>query len=234
MQVNYVFPIGRRCNSSNFVRSCGLSKFSGPMDYMFIDLQTAKECIEDGFSNFLSDIVVNRDKLLYEKNSKSIDDSINKIPGYFISKWNKVLINQNYLPSEYKDDIYDWDRMCVFIHHDLEDEETYKALNRRCDRLVRCLNYSCLFIYFTEIIDDVQAEINRILDIKFKYELFVVIFSTNGGIHYAQCDNVKFLVVRCENYEIQRNRLNDNDIFNHVPIYNKIKEIYRLDLLDKP
>lgn len=235
MSINYIFPVGRRCNSSSFLRDSKLSRFAGPMDYMFIDLQTAKECIEDKFSNFLNDIVHNNEALLYEKNTTSIDSKIDKDVKYFKSKWNNVRINQNYLPSVYKEDIYDWDRMCVFIHHAIEDQNVYNDIKMRCDRLVRCLDYNCLFVYFTEIIYDVEREMQRIQAIQFKERLFVVIFTAvSSALYMVKAGNIIFLVLKCDGYEEQSNRLNDNDVFNTKEILNTLLSVYKLDLLDSP
>ena len=235
MSINYIFPIGRRCNSSYFVRNTKLSRFAGPMDFMFIDLQTAKECIENRFTNFLSDIVYNNEVLLYKKNTTHIDDKIDKSVKYFTSTWKDIRINQNYLPTVYKEDIYDWDRMCVFIHHSIEDENVYNDIKMRCDRLIKCLEYNCLFVYFTEIIYDVEKEMQRIQSIGFKEKLFVVIFSAlPSALYIAKTDNIIFFVVRCEEYEQQMNRLNENDVFDTKEILNVLLSLYKLELLDSP
>ncbi len=49
--INYIFSIGYRCYSSDFLNIYKLRKISGPFDYLFIDFETALKIINNNFNN---------------------------------------------------------------------------------------------------------------------------------------------------------------------------------------
>jgi hypothetical protein len=55
-EINYVFSVGYRCNSVEFLRRFEVSKFSGPFDWMYIDLETSLMNIHNRFEFYLDDI----------------------------------------------------------------------------------------------------------------------------------------------------------------------------------
>ena len=71
-EINYVFSIGYRCNSVQFLRRFEMSKFSGPFDWMYIDLETSLLNITNRFESYLDDIVI-----------------LNKDENILINIWNK-------------------------------------------------------------------------------------------------------------------------------------------------
>lgn len=246
MEINYVLPIGRRCNCSDFVRKNNLSRFASPMDYMFISIDVAIKVINNKFEDFLNDIVI-KEMLLFPKNTTDVkkdffDEYNYLIPYYFCISYDgyNIYINQNYLPSDINPHIYEWERLCVFIHHDLECKDLYNTIKRRCDTMNKCLeNDKTLLLYMTSIVRDPEFEKQRILDlcIDFKYNLFVVIFTcTNYKLGYEIKNNIHFYSMLVPTYDEQLHTNGDNNFgtFNNKEIMDKLNEVFNFKLLDKP
>ena len=63
IEINFIFSIGFRCYSPDFLYKYKLRKISGPFDYLFIDIETVFDNINNDFDKFLSDIVfINKNK----------------------------------------------------------------------------------------------------------------------------------------------------------------------------
>ena len=57
-EIKYSFSIGYRCNSVQFLRRYNMSKFSGPFDWMYIDVDSSIQNIKNEFERYLNDIVL--------------------------------------------------------------------------------------------------------------------------------------------------------------------------------
>ena len=53
--INFIFSIGLHCNSPDFLKRHNISR---PFDYLFINIDTAFDNINNSFDLFLQDIVV--------------------------------------------------------------------------------------------------------------------------------------------------------------------------------
>lgn len=62
--INFIFSIGYRCDSVDFLKKFNLRKFSSPFDFLFIDFETSLKIINNNFDDFLHDII------LFNKNEK--------------------------------------------------------------------------------------------------------------------------------------------------------------------
>lgn len=134
MSIHYIFGIGRRCNCTELIRNNRLTKIASPTDRVFIDLETSLINLKNHFENYLNDIVMinraqNRKDLLYLNNRSEIDQRLSEFTNtdicYMSHNYNyngyTLCINQNYLPSNIVSNIYEWERLCIFIHHNLSE-----------------------------------------------------------------------------------------------------------------
>ena len=142
-KLNFIFSVGYRCNSVDFLKRYNLRQYSGPFDYLFIDLETSFQIINNKFDNFLNDIIVfhkNQKKLelVYNKNTSECENKFYELIkndiGYMAHNYNNNLlfINQNYIEkNKLSHNLYDWNRECIFLHHNLLDTNIYNKLKIR-------------------------------------------------------------------------------------------------------
>ncbi len=135
-----IFAIGFRCNTDEFLSSfLKIRRYSSPFSYMVIDIKTALNFIDNNFLNY-----TNKDFILSGKNSykfNKLNWSCNNIHKYSI-------ITNDYV------DILDMDKVCIWNHHNLYDENIINSLNRRSSHLLECLNkkpYTTLLFYIEKI-----------------------------------------------------------------------------------
>ena len=55
-EINYTFSIGSNCDSTFFIRHNDLCKFAGPLDWVYIDFESALLNMEEGFERFTKDL----------------------------------------------------------------------------------------------------------------------------------------------------------------------------------
>ena len=77
--INFIFSIGYRCYSPDFLNNFNLRKMSGPFDYLFIDFETSLKIINNNFDDYLYDIILfNKDyqqiELFNKKNTFEINN----------------------------------------------------------------------------------------------------------------------------------------------------------------
>ena len=111
--INFIFSIGYRCYSPDFLNKFKLRKMSSPFDYLFIDFETSLKIINNNFDDYLYDIILfNKNnkhiELFYKKNTTEINNKYNELLenniGYMAHNYNgsNLLFNQNYLSIFYK------------------------------------------------------------------------------------------------------------------------------------
>lgn len=127
MNITNVFSIGYRCNTDDFLKIMDIRKCSSPFSYMVIDVRTALNFIDDEFKNFLN------------------DDQINHCNSTFLynrQPWNHYLYIHNVtrVPHPHPDIIHDMDTVCIWNHHNLQDDEIIKKIHRRAMHLIHCLH----------------------------------------------------------------------------------------------
>lgn len=106
--------VGSFCQSAEILRSLGLREFSGPFDWMYINIDIIKHCLEDDFKSFL-------DKSNYQQIEKPMTHN-DSICGHSL-----------YSPLiDYK---YETVPGAFFVHEDLTvNDEAYESYSRRIDR----------------------------------------------------------------------------------------------------
>ena len=76
MTLQFIFSIGFRCYSPDFLKTHHLRKISSPFDYLMVDIETAFHAIHTQFEDYLHDIVLfhknKQIELHYPKNTTSV------------------------------------------------------------------------------------------------------------------------------------------------------------------
>ena len=217
IEIKYIFSAGFRCNSPDTLKRFGLRPFSGPFDYLFIDIESVFKLIDLKMSPFLHDIVVFNKNKQQNYFLNKLNDLNNKKVCYMSHDYNNIdlRINTNFLDDNLPGNLYDWDKICIFHHHDIIDKNTYEVISKRVDRFNKIMETdyekTCLF-HITKIltIPDIHEYMNSIIRLKLLYSIHSYI------IVIACCDNLE------NTHQFKENCL---FIFKKVsPYNNQIKE----------
>jgi len=126
VNIKNIFSIGFRCNSDEFLMNyLKIRKYSSPFSYMVIDIKTALHFILNNFENYTNKDFIDSGNNTYKFNKHNW--SCNNIHKYSV-------ITNDYV------DILDMDKVCIWNHHDLYDENIINSINRRSLHLLECLN----------------------------------------------------------------------------------------------
>lgn len=249
-EINFIFSIGFRCYSPDFLIKYKLRKIAGPFDYLFVDLETAFDNINNNFEKFMSDIVfVNKkkkiNKIYYSKeiiNKKILDFTKNKNINYMRHNYNKtnLVINQNFI-NNISSNLYNWDRICIFHHHNIIDKSIYDIKLERIKIFNNIYknngNRLCL-LYITRI-KTLQLEKYKenIYNLKKKYNincfLILIICSDNLQDEYFFENNILFIIKKVNNYDYQyKNNPGTDNNLNYDNEFNLIKKFFDMKLMD--
>jgi hypothetical protein len=230
-EINYVFSVGYRCNSVQFLRRFEVSKFSGPFDWMYIDLETSLMNIHNRFEFYLNDIVIlnkNENKLINikNKNFESINSDILKLYDSNISYMNEdyfkttLPINQNFTIVN-SSNLYEWNRICVFLHNNLMSDDEVNKLKIRIDRLNEVMDKDkskVMLFHISKIIESktIDEEINEIYSLVKKYNiesnLVSILCTPNYNDDVKVIDNCFFIIKNVPDYTSQfENNKTDNN-----------------------
>lgn len=195
--INYIFSIGYRCNSVQFVRKYNMSKFSGPFDWMYIDLDSSLINIRDKFSDYLIDVNIEIDGSL-----KYMDQDYSKT---------RLPINKKFT-ERMGNDLYDWEKICIFLHHDTEKPEEVEKIKLRADRfnsLIESDPEKIMLVYISKILDSPDDEMSRIVEMVKMYNIktnFVFVLCSNGNTEgYKKIENCLFIFKDVPGYLDQYN-----------------------------
>lgn len=252
IEINYVYNAGFRCNASKVLAGFKFRNISSPFDYMFIDIETCFENINNKFQNFMRDIVlINKDKKIYDiyYSDKEINKKINSIQqkkniSYLKYNYNNinVLINQNYIKNV-SSNLYFWDRICVHIHHNISEKLIFKKIKKRVNTFRKIYdlfsNKLCLF-YLTKIIEITNLDDYKkyIFKLKKKYNikayLIIIICSDRIDDTHIFENDILFIVKKVDNYDqqlekIERKKKRRNKIVGD----NEINFDDKLDIINK-
>lgn len=233
-----------------------MRKFSGPLDYLYIDFETSLKSISEKFENYLSDIVVynryeKKIELHYKKNTTKINDKFyklldNKNICYMADNYNYyfLLFNQNYInESELSENLYDWTSLCIFHHHNILDNNIYNLINARIQRFNTIYDKynetTCLF-FISKIINNCKDYIDNLIEIKKKYNInCAIIFIINcdniekDNHFYDYINNCLFIIKKVDNYHTQfYNTRTDNNL-NYENEYNIMLTYFDFQLVEK-
>lgn len=257
--INFIFGIGYRCYSPDFLNTYNLRKIGSPFDHIFIDFETSLKIINNKFDCFLHDIILFNKKqkkieLFLKKNTNEINKNLyefleNDIDMVYMGDNftdNIVLFNQNYLDdAKLNNNLYNWNTICCFIHHDRLDNYIHRSIKQRCERfnnVINKYNKSTALFYMTKIIncDNIVYYMNGIIELKKKYdiELFMIIIINCDNIEdcnfYNELDEILFIVKKVESYEIQYSKYKtDNNLNNYEKEFNVILNYFTLNILCK-
>jgi hypothetical protein len=196
---------------------------------MYIDIGSAVENIANYFKVYLSDIaVIKKDENIVElinpEKYDSVRDDIRMFlddnPVYMKQGYSGQLlpINQNYTNPK-SNDIYGWDRVCVFLHHDFRKEDEIEKIRIRISRFNEATAKSpedALLLYVSKILDDttVTAEIDRL-----------------SGLYGELDKRLNIVSVLCFPHEEESHIMINNMLFiiKKVPGYQEQYETYETD-----
>ena len=148
----------------------------------------------------------------------------------------KILINQNFIPKNIvSNEIYDWDRVCIFRHDPITKKNTRNIMKYRCQRMREALrNNKVLLVNMTKIVDDPEEETHRLLNLIYNYdirhEIFIVMFTTcvlNLGLF--NYNNINIYRVLVDNFNLQNEQYGIDNVISvelGKDILNKINELY--------
>lgn len=261
-EIWYSFSVGYRCNSVQFLRKYGMSRFSGPFDWMYIDIQTSVENIANDFSNYLSDIVVikkneNILSLENQKNYEHIRSDINlffdKNQIYMKQVYESQLlpINQNF-SNPISNDIYEWDRTCIFLHHDLRKPDEVQKIKTRISRFSEAVIKTpekVLLLYISKILHDtgITDEMERLSRLYSSLDkdlnIVSILCCSDAEEGSYMIDNLLFIIKKVPPYQEQyENCETDNNFewlewgmqgLNFDSEFKIIENYYQFNLIDK-
>jgi hypothetical protein len=213
-------------------------------------------CINNKLDTFLNDIVfinVNEKKinLIREKNTNIIKNNVLKLKdkiGYLDYSYDdkNIFVNQNYIDetSEIDSDIFNWEKYCVFRHHNLLDNFEIEKFNKKIKRFNYIFENFCeknCLIHVTKILNcnnEIDVK-NQFINVKNKNNIHcfmaVIICSDNLEEKFFFENKILFLIKKCKpvknneeeellNFEKELSII--NNFFNFEPIEkNSIDEL---------
>lgn len=258
--INVVFSIGFRCYSVDFLNHFKLRKFSSPFDHMIIDFETSLKIINNKFDNYLNDVVLfNRNarhvQLCNGKNTTEIDNKFHKLLekpiGYMAHDFGDVNLcfNQNYLDDchgELNNNLYHWNRICLFRHYNVSEAGSCQTIQRRCDRfnsVVNEYNETIALFYITKIVncENIVEYMNNIVQLKkqndIKFFIIMIINCDNleDNEYYDEANKCLFITKKVENYETQYAKYEtENDVkhLNYEKEFSVISKYFTLNLIE--
>jgi hypothetical protein len=254
--INFIFSVGYRCYSTDFLIKFKLRKMSSPFDYLFIDFDTSLKIINNNFADYLHDIIAfNKNKqhirLFYSKNTTEINSKFtvllqNNI-GYMAHNYNEsnLLFNQNYLDDNKLDNnLYNWNKICAFHHHNILDSNIYATIKRRCEifnNVINKYNENTALFYITKIINcnNIVEYMNNIIELKrqnIKNLICIVIINCDNiedSEYYHEVDKCLFIIKKVENYQTQYNKYQTDNNLNYDREFNIMSKYFTFDLIEK-
>ena len=245
VDINYIFSAGFRCYSAKGLKDFGLRPFSGPFDYMYIDIETVFKLIHKQLSDFLTNVVMFNKSLNNTYNVSALNELNKKNVCYMAHNYNfhNMQINTNYLDDILSGNLYDWKKICIFNHHDVCNTHGHSIIKRRVDRfnkiIMKSPNTTCLF-HITRIltISNIFDYMNDIIHMKQKYGIntYIIIIVCCDNLDNAQYfnDNILFIIKKVATYSLQLKTLDiDNrcDCLDYNPEFNSMKQVFNFKLI---
>jgi hypothetical protein len=155
-----------------------------------------------------------------------------------------IMINQNYLDSDnLSNNVYNWNTICCFIHHNILDHSVYTLIKKRCDRfnnIITAYNESTALFHITKIIscENITEYMNNILELKKRNNITCIIImiinccNVEDSEYYNALDKCLFIIKKVEDYDTQYAKYKiDNDL-NYTREFNIIKKYFTLRLME--
>lgn len=245
ININYIFSAGFRCYSPDFLIFYNLRPFSGPFDYLFIDIETVFKLIYKKMDNFLNNIVIfnKSSNITYELNI--LNELNNKYVCYMAHDYNNydIRINTNYIDKELSGNLYEWNSICIFHHHDIYDSSIYNTIIKRVERFKNIIKNNsqntCLF-HITKIlhINNITEYIDSMINMKNKYQIdtYIIIIMCCDNLednHYFK-DNILFIIKKVDSYDIQINsNIGTDNNLDYGKELQIIKQYFNFNLVQK-
>jgi len=226
VNINNVFSLGFRCNSDEFLLNfLKIRKYSSPFSYMVIDINTALNFIANNFENY-----TNKDFIEPGKNTYTFNKHI----------WSCNNVHKcSIIESDYQD-ILDMEKVCIWNHHYLYDENTVKSINRRSFHLLDCLKKfpdRTLLFYIEKIQNYGEKKCyfdKNILDNYACNFLILIPLLNFNSDPLVFCDNSRIKIIYFKSNLESRWSVDTN---RHIEEWNKlqilINELYNFDIEDR-
>ena len=254
--INFIFSIGYRCYSSEFLTHFKLRKMSGPFDFIFIDIESALNIINNNFDNYLFDIIsFNKNtrnvELFYKKNTNEINNKYYELLenniGYMAHDYSGInlILNQNYIDNcKLSNNLYNWDKICCFLHQDILDNYIYNLIKKRCERfnlIYNKYNNTTVLLYITQIVNsnNIEDYMNLIIELKKKNNIncFIIMIINSDNLeethYFNEIERCLFIIKKVENYDIQYLKYQTDNNLNYEKELNIILKYFEFNLFEK-
>ena len=249
MTLQFIFSIGYRCYSPEFLKRHNLRKISSPFDYLMVDIETAFHAIHTQFDEYLHDIVLfhknnKQAELYYPKKTTSVNPQWNTLFDHSVKYMGNsyddttLLFNQNYVDSV-SSNLYDWNRICLFLHHNLLDSTVYTTLRERCTRMTSIINTypdTTALLYMTKIIESNEDDyMDYILQLKTKYNIhctiIVIMNCSNRKEETIVREGCLFIIHPVASYYVQQHGTDNNG--SYTTPFQIISHHFKLQLIEQ-
>jgi hypothetical protein len=195
----YIIGVGLNCETDTFLQRNNMRLFSTPFSYMLIDFETAQCNLTNSFKDYF--------QVEYIKNAEEGEGgNISRVQQFKYIKVFKYLshifypelfINTKFLPKSIDEDVYKWDRICIFLHHNLNQSSVIDNFKRRIERVQSIFKFhkdkTLLFDIDKQYnlcqIDDKIENINYIMNkysIMISYATYYQLGIIEGNQNYMQ------------------------------------------------
>ena len=221
IEIEYIFSMGHRCNCPDFLKYYNIRNISGPFDYLYIDIETCFDNIQNNFKSFFNDLVCfmkKNNKFSIHNSKQEINNKLNILSEsdniYYIAQnyYNtNLVINQNYI-NNVSNNLYDWDRICISTHHNLTNIKTYKMIKERTDIFMNIYNNfseKMILFHFTKINedDDLNSYKEHVFNLKKNYNIkcYIVIIVHSSVLKETEYfeNNILFIIKKVNSYNVQ-------------------------------
>ena len=215
-KINCIFSIGANSNSGNFLTKFNLRKLSSPLDFIYVDFETALRLINEKFEYYLSDIVLfnknaKKTELFYVQNTNKINEGISALLKYtnithmkINHNKNNLLFNQNYLKNDSNDgNLANWESICIFYNNDILNETIYNSMKGKIKKFnaafTKYNETTCLLFITDNNCPNYYNYIDKLTHIKKRYNItcfmIIIINCNNVNDHHIYDEENKCLFI---------------------------------------
>ena len=242
IEIKYIFSAGFRCYSPDTLKQYGLRPFSGPFDYLLIDFESMLKIVNEKMSPLLKDIVVFNKQKQCTYTIKQLNKLNETHVCYMAHDYNRhdLLININFLDDVLSGNMYDWHKICVFIHHDIRNKEVYDSFIRRSARLNTILEkYSektCLF-HITRILTiNIEEYMNNLIKLKLLYSIraYIVVIVCCENLEDTAIfkEDILCIVKKVPTYEMQIKQHEIDNLLDYTSQIAIMKKYFNFQLVE--
>jgi hypothetical protein len=242
IKIRYIFSAGFRCYSPDTLKRFGLRPFSGPFDYLFIDLESVFKLVNLKMSLFLSNILVFNKNKQHTYDLNSLNNLNTKHVCYMAHDYNSLdlLINTNFIDDNLSGNLYEWNSICIFHHHNILNREIYDTIAKRVDRFNNIMEQhyetTCLF-HITKILSiyDIQEYMNNIILLKVMYYInsyiIIIVCCDNLEDSYYFKEKVLFIFKKVAPYSTQIELYKTDNNLDYTMEINIMKNFFNFQLV---